>query len=117
MLTMLVSIAKKVRASVLSPDLTDSVCMPPRSSGIVSGASSRPSAADGERRQLEFLRREAVARDPAPGLRAPDQRQAADSRGTRCRLITARVCTGPCAGVMLSAAPATLISAAGIFWA
>ena len=34
MLTTLVSIAKNARASVLSPDLTDSVCMPPRSSGI-----------------------------------------------------------------------------------
>ena len=44
MLTTLVSIAKNVRASVLSPDLIDSVCMPPRSSGIDSGASSRPSA-------------------------------------------------------------------------
>src|SRR5437870_1932661 len=44
MLTTLVSIAKNARASVLSPDLTDRVCMPPRSSGIMSGVFSRPPA-------------------------------------------------------------------------
>ena len=61
MLTTLVSIAKNVRASVLSPDLIDSVCMPPRSSGIDSGRVEPAIRADGERRQLAFLRREAVA--------------------------------------------------------
>ena len=74
MLTTLVSIAKNVRASVLSPDLMDSVCMPPRSSGIDQRSLEPSIRGDGERRQMLFLRREAVARYPASGLRAPDQR-------------------------------------------
>ncbi len=72
---MLVSIAKKVRASVLSPDLIGERV---HAAEILGDRQRRvETAIRGSREpgQLELLRREAVAGDAAPGLRAPDQRQ------------------------------------------
>ena len=74
MLTTLVSSAKNVRASVLSPDRMDSRVHPAEIVRNHQGNLEASIRSDCERRQLLFLRREAVSRYPASGLRAPDQR-------------------------------------------
>src|SRR6266850_2809436 len=107
------SIAKNVRASVLSPDLIVSVCMPPRSSGICNGASSRPSGPT-----MGLARCCSFGAKPLPDTRlpacVPQMTETGAFAGNPLPLSSARVLTGPCAGVMLRLAPDRLISAAGI---
>src|SRR5580704_6086204 len=111
-LTTLVSTTKYVRASVLSPDRIESVWRPPRSSGTVTDASTRPPAPT-----VSFDNSVSLGAKPLPETRLPwCVPQTSDTgvlAGRPLAFSDARVNTGPCVGVTLRLACLVAPSDAG----